>query len=115
MYPALRTSLWGLLLGFIATPWASAKAPYELSLSQLETRYADAASQFVTLDGVRVHYKDEGRGPTLVMVHASFLNLHAWDALAERLSRSHRVVRLDMLMAGLTGNEPTSNYSMGAG
>jgi pimeloyl-ACP methyl ester carboxylesterase len=112
MYPSLQASLWGLLLGLIAIPWASAKAPYELSLSQLEARYADAASQFVTLDGVRVHYKDEGSGPALVMVHASFLNLHAWDALAERLSRSHRVVRLDMLMAGLTGNEPSGNYSM---
>ena len=45
MYPSLQASLWGLLLGLIAIPWASAKAPYELSLSQLEARYADAASE----------------------------------------------------------------------
>jgi pimeloyl-ACP methyl ester carboxylesterase len=112
MHTRLRASLWGLLICISTTPWALAKAPYELSLAELESRYADSASRFVTLDGVRVHYKDEGSGPPLVMVHASFLNLNAWDALAERLARTHRVIRLDLLMAGLTGNEPEGRYSM---
>lgn len=99
------------LLAMMA-PLALAKAPYEISLPDLEARYADAASRFTTVDGVRVHYKDEGTGPIVVMVHASFLNLHSWDALAAELARTHRVVRLDLLSAGLTGPDPNGRYSI---
>lgn len=106
---------WWLLLSAsiaLAAPIALAKAPYEISLADLETRYADAASRFTSIDGVRVHYKDEGTGPVVVMIHASFLNLHSWDALAAELVRGHRVIRLDLLSAGLTGPDPEERYSV---
>ena len=80
--------------------------------AELEAKYADAASRFVDIDGVRVHYKDEGTGPAVVLLHASYMNLHSWDGLAERLKRDHRVIRLDLLTAGLTGVDTKDLYSM---
>lgn len=91
---------------------ASAKGFFEMPRAQLEAKYSDAASKFVEIDGVRVHYKDEGTGPVVVLLHASYMNLHAWDGLADRLKKDHRVIRLDLLTAGLTGVDTKDRYSM---
>ena len=72
----------------------------------------NAASKFADIDGVRVHYKDEGTGPVVVLLHASYMNLHAWDGLVDRLKKDHRVIRLDLLTAGLTGVDTKDRYSM---
>ncbi len=104
--------LLAICLFALVGPLAAAKAPYEISLDELESRYADAASRFATIDGVRVHYKDEGAGPVVVIVHASFLNLNSWDAVSAELARTHRVIRLDLLTAGLTRADPQGNYSI---
>jgi pimeloyl-ACP methyl ester carboxylesterase len=91
---------------------ASAKGFFEMPRAQLEAKYSDAASKFVEIDGVRVHYKDEGTGSVVVLLHASYMNLHAWDGLADRLKKDHRVIRLDLLTAGLTGVDTKDRYSM---
>lgn len=91
---------------------ALAKAPYEIDHATLEARYADADSRFVEIDGVRLHYKDQGRGPVVVLVHASFLNLDAWTPVARELAATHRVIRFDMLTNGLTGDDPAQRYSI---
>lgn len=104
--------LLAICLFALVGPLATAKAPYEISLDELEARYADAASRFATIDGVRVHYKDEGSGPVVVIVHASFLNLNSWDAVSAELARTHRVIRLDLLTAGLTRTDPQGKYSI---
>jgi len=89
-----------------------ASGSLELPLQELEARYATPQSRFLDIDGVRVHYMDEGTGPALVLLHASFMSLRQWDPLAADLSKGFRVVRLDLLNAGLTGPEPTDDYSM---
>jgi pimeloyl-ACP methyl ester carboxylesterase len=78
----------------------------------LERRYADTASRFVTLDNIRVHYKDEGPGPAVLLVHGTFGDLGDWDGWVEHLSGSYRIVRLDLPAFGLTGKVPNGNYSI---
>ena len=82
-----------------------------LDLEELKDKYATEDSRFMELDGVRVHYMDQGDGPPVVLMHASFMNLRTWDALAAELAKRHRVIRMDFLTAGLTGSEPNDNYS----
>ena len=79
--------------------------PAFISLEDLRAKYEDSRSQYVTLDGVEIHYRDEGSGPTVLLLHASWLNLQAWDDLAADLSRDHRVVRFDFPNGGLSGPE----------
>jgi len=75
--------------------------PYET----LEAKYANSASRYVTLsDGVRVHYRDQGRrdGPVLVMVHGFSASLHTWEPWVQRLGADYRIISLDLPGHGLT-------------
>ena len=80
----------------------------------LEAKYANEASQFMEIDGVRVHYRDEGPrdGPAVVLVHANFASLLSWEPWAEALKDKYRVVRFDMTSHGLTGPDPTGDYTL---
>lgn len=95
-------ALWGVI----------ASGVLEVPLATLEQRYRLPASQFIDVDGVRVHVVDEGEGPPIMLLHASFMELRSWDAVAAQLSRDRRVIRLDLLMAGLTGPDPQQRYSI---
>lgn len=82
----------------------SALAPEYLTVEQLRARYADKASRYMTIRGVEVHYKDEGRGPVLLMVHGSQGSLRTWDRIAARLKSHYRIVRFDVPGYGLSGS-----------
>jgi pimeloyl-ACP methyl ester carboxylesterase len=80
----------------------------------LEAKYTNEASQFIEIEGVRIHYRDEGPrdGPAVVLVHANFASLLGWEPWAEALKDKYRVVRLDMTSHGLTGPDPTGDYTL---
>lgn len=107
---------WKLWLGLLAAAvlwlvyllWAHRDIP----AAALESRYARPNSKFVDVDGVRLHYIDEGTGPVVVLVHANFSNLLDWDPWAAALSDRYRVVRFDMTSHGLTGPDPTGEYTL---
>jgi pimeloyl-ACP methyl ester carboxylesterase len=94
--------------GIAVAAWTYRDIPAEV----LEARYAGPASRFITIDGVRMHYRDEGSGPVVVLLHANFSNLIDWDPWVEALKDRYRVVRLDMTSHGLTGPDPTGDYSL---
>jgi pimeloyl-ACP methyl ester carboxylesterase len=82
----------------------------DIPQAELLPRYGGGASRFATVDGVTVHYRDEGAGPPLVLVHGTSSSLHTWDGWAERLAPHRRVVRLDLPGFGLTGPAPDHDY-----
>ena len=86
----------------------------DIPAEKLEAKYANEASQFIEVAGVRVHYRDEGpqNAPVLVLVHANFASLLGWEPWAEALKDSYRVIRLDMTSHGLTGPDPTGDYTL---
>lgn len=94
----------GLLLLSLALP-AHAQEGEPISLSDLRAKYTDEGTRFINVDGVEVHYRDEGEGPVVLMLHASFFNLNAWDILAGALKENHRVIRFDFPNSGLSGPE----------
>jgi pimeloyl-ACP methyl ester carboxylesterase len=81
--------------------------------SYLETRYTDEASQFVDVNGARVHYRDEGPrdAPVLLAVHGVYSSLHTWDGWVDELD-DVRIVRLDLPGFGLTGPNDSREYSL---
>jgi pimeloyl-ACP methyl ester carboxylesterase len=74
-------------------------------------RYATPPSQFMDVDGTRIHYRDEGQGPVLVMLHGSRASLHQWDGWIRAFGGRFRTVRLDILGQGLTGPDGRGDYS----
>ncbi len=84
---------------------ALAQDPSQISLEDLRAKYADDGTRFVTVDGAEIHYRDEGQGPIVVLLHASYFNLSAWDQLTEELQANYRVIRFDFPNVGLSGPE----------
>ncbi|HEY0941413.1 MAG TPA: hypothetical protein VGE08_15040, partial [Steroidobacter sp.] len=81
-----------------------------LTYEEVVAKYADEHSKFVVLegaDGIRVHYKDQGSGPAVLLVHSSGGDLMDWDGWVKVLSKSYRVVRFDLPAFGLTGPVPS--------
>jgi pimeloyl-ACP methyl ester carboxylesterase len=83
----------------------------DLSLDELKPRWATGASRFVDVRGTQVHYRDEGQGETIVLLHGTAASLHTWDAWAEELAHHYRVVRLDLPGFGLTGPDGAHDYT----
>lgn len=87
----------GLLVGVIRT------GAFNTRYDDMLRKYAGPPSTFVDIgQGVRVHVRDEGKGPIILMLHSSMTNLHLWDAWADELKKEYRVVRIDWPPYGLT-------------
>lgn len=73
------------------------------STPQLDSRFAE-------VDGVRVHFKRDGHGPPVVLLHGNGSSLHHFQRVAALLSSSFDVVRPDLPGFGLTGPRPDRDY-----
>ncbi len=89
----------------------SAYAP-DRSLESLKTDWAYDNSQFITVDDMPVHYRINGTGMPLVLIHGTGASLHTWEAWTEILDDDFRVISLDMPAFGLTGPNKTGKYSL---
>jgi len=79
----------------------------------LEAAYAAPPSTFLDVMGLRLHVRDTGPrdAPAVILLHGFGASLQAWDAWSADLERTARVVRLDLPGFGLTGPDPTGDYS----
>jgi pimeloyl-ACP methyl ester carboxylesterase len=82
----------------------------DLAVEEL-TAYAGPSSRFVEIDGMRVHYRDRGDGPAVLLLHGSNASLHTWEDWTEALVGAHRVVSVDLPGHGLTGPDPQERYA----
>jgi pimeloyl-ACP methyl ester carboxylesterase len=96
------------------------------NIEALKAKYAQAPSQFIEVNGMNVHYRDEGNpndSVPLVLIHGTGSSLHTFDEWVKILSNgeiptqsglrgSHRIVRMDIPAFGLTGPDPQHDYSM---
>jgi lipase len=62
----------------------------------------------LTVDGIRVHYREAGVGPAVVLLHAGGGSGAQWRRVAERLADRWRLVTLDFFGHGGTDNWPGS-------
>jgi pimeloyl-ACP methyl ester carboxylesterase len=59
-----------------------------------------------------LHHRDEGSGPTVVLLHAGVADLRMWDTqVALLLDQGFRAVRCDLRGFGQSGLEPSASYS----
>ncbi len=99
--------LFGLTVAWYWTP--------DIPVEQLKARWAPPPSQFIDVDGLQVHVRDEGpRNDPLpvVLIHGTSASLHTWDGWAAELSKTRRVIRFDLPGFGLTGPNAAGDYSM---
>jgi pimeloyl-ACP methyl ester carboxylesterase len=79
----------------------------------LEARYAEPPSQFLEVEGLRLHLRDTGPrdAPAVIFLHGFASSLHTWEAVAQGLEPDFRVIRLDLPGFGLTGADPSGDYT----
>ncbi|MDB4976969.1 MAG: alpha/beta hydrolase fold, partial [Myxococcaceae bacterium] len=70
--------------------------------SPTRLKYESESSRYVEVDGKRFHYRIEGSGPTLILLHGVMASLHTWDGWVEQLASSYRIIRLDLPGFGLS-------------
>jgi 3-oxoadipate enol-lactonase len=67
---------------------------------------AQSGARFLARDGAQLHYRDEGAGPALVLIHGWLMDLTAWDAEQPAWSRHFRVLRMDRRGFGRSSGAP---------
>jgi pimeloyl-ACP methyl ester carboxylesterase len=82
----------------------------DLLLESLLPRYATGASQFQEVQGIQTHYRDQGQGQPIVLLHGMASSLHTWEGWVAELQPQYRVISIDMPGWGLTGPDPQKRY-----
>ena len=87
----------------------------DIPLNELKIKYANSNSSFIAVNGMDVHFRDEGLQTDtipIVLIHGTGASLHTFNAWSDRLKKLHRVIRMDLPAYGLTGPFPDGNYTM---
>jgi pimeloyl-ACP methyl ester carboxylesterase len=58
------------------------------------------------VNGIDLHYEEQGHGPPLVLVHGNWSDHNNWDGVVPSLAHSFRVVAYDRRGYGLSGRDP---------
>lgn len=69
--------------------------------------------QAVEINGITMHYRDEGTGAPVVFCNSLGTDLRLWDKVVARLPAGLRLIRFDKRGHGLTA-APPAPYTMGA-
>lgn len=85
----------------------------DIPLEDLKAKYSYPHSQFIEVDGINFHLLDEGNkiDEAVVLIHGHFGSLHMYDSWVDILKEHYRVVRFDITSHGLTGPDPTGDYT----
>ena len=86
----------------------------DISVEDLKNEFTNEHSQFIEIDEVNVHYRDEGEGFPIVLIHGTAASLHTWDAWTDELKKTNRVIRMDLPAFGITGPNKNADYSIEA-
>lgn len=104
---------WAVVVVLIAVLSFSYKG--DIPLEELKKQYTNEQSKFIIIDGVNVHYRDEGNkndSLPIVLIHGTSSSLHTWDSIVPALLNKKRIIRLDIPAFGLTGPHPRREYSI---
>ncbi|MCS6834060.1 MAG: alpha/beta hydrolase, partial [Flammeovirgaceae bacterium] len=75
-------------------------------------KYTNEHSRFLVIGRNLVHYRVEGEGFPILLIHGAFSSLHTFDEWTKELSQTYKVIRLDLPGFGLTGPLAENKYSI---
>ncbi|MET9018994.1 alpha/beta hydrolase [Actinopolymorpha sp. NPDC004070] len=75
---------------------------------------AETAETAVSLGDGDLHVCEDGRrdAPALLLIHGTAFSGRSWDLLVPLLTRSHRVVRIDLLGCGRSAKPEDASYEL---
>lgn len=103
----LATILLLSCMGLLFLWWSNRDLP----VAELEQRYGGNNLLTATIQGVPLRYKIEGQGPPLLLLHSHFYTMRMWQPWIDELADDFTLIRYDLTSHGLTGPDPTEDYS----
>jgi pimeloyl-ACP methyl ester carboxylesterase len=100
-----------LLLGLLFLWWSNR----DISAAELERLYGGDELQYVNIDGVNLAYRTQGQGPPLVLIHSHFYTMRLWQPWVDTLAENFTIIRYDLTSHGLTGPDPSRDYTRARG
>ncbi len=101
------------LLAFAAyiyvNQWLSRAQRREVETFDAETY---SASKFIEIDGIQIHYFQEGRGPDLLLVHGIGASVVSWAMTFAELKKTYRVTAVDLPGFGRSGRPTNIKYGL---
>ena len=71
----------------------------DISINELKVKYTNEASSFIAVDGIQIHFRDEGskvNSNIIVLIHSTAYILQTFDLWADSLKATNRVTRMDL-------------------
>jgi len=102
-----------LPLGVVLAGLAALAYTPDRSGAALRAKYDNAATTYPNIDGINLRVRDTGpkSAPALILLHGFGGSLETWEPWADVLDKTYRVIRIDLPGFGLTGPDPTNDYS----
>jgi pimeloyl-ACP methyl ester carboxylesterase len=102
-------TLYFILINALMAGCASMGA-INIPVEQLKKQYTSNIDKYMDFYGVQVRYRDEGRGPVLLLLHGICASLETWNGWVNQMKGNYRIIRLDIPGFGITGPAPNKSY-----
>ena len=90
---------------FMALSFMSSSTPVQKPAPALEESFYDH-------EGVKIRFKEIGRGRAVVFIHGFGASLDSWRYITDSLKGDHRLVLLDLKGHGFSDRPPDEKYSL---
>jgi pimeloyl-ACP methyl ester carboxylesterase len=88
--------------------------PDDIKLEDVKTPIPHQAySHFATVDQVRLHYQEKGRGPALILIHGYGASTYDWKDVFDDLAERFHVIAVDLKGFGFS-EKPAGDYTIQA-
>jgi pimeloyl-ACP methyl ester carboxylesterase/membrane-associated phospholipid phosphatase len=67
--------------------------------------------KFIEVEGVNIHYIEQGQGEPMLFIHGFALSAEAWKNQLDEFSKSYRVIALDLPGFGYSGRSMELDYA----
>jgi pimeloyl-ACP methyl ester carboxylesterase len=84
----------------------------DIALNKIKNEFCNDQSKFIMIDGVNIHYRREGNGEPLLLLHGTGSSLHAWEEWKLVLCDKYEVISIDLPGFGVTGPHPDRDYTI---
>lgn len=106
-----------VLLGLVVGGWllsrGTAPSPY-VADAVVDSPYWSEHDRLIDIDGVTLRVRESGpeNAQPVLLIHGFSYSLESWEAWAQTLDDTYRVIRFDLPGHGLSGPDPDNAYAV---
>lgn len=100
----------GVIFMFLLATVGCGPSGTSLTAQQLKEKHKDA--KYVEVDGVSLHYTQDGLGKPLIFLHGLMTSSHLWRNVTPGLTYGNTIYGLDLMGSGLSEKPQNQTYSI---